>query len=408
MQIVVVHDFADATLGAGATRCAIDGAIAVAKAGHRVHFFAASGTPDPSLMAAGIDVTSLGQDDILRSKNRISAAKAGLWNQRAASALSAVLQSLRPDQTVIHAHTWSKALSPAILPVLTAHQRTLFHLHEYFLACPNGGFFDYRRMEVCRRTAMSASCIFTNCDSRSGFHKMWRLARHSLVKGAANYPLSAKHFAVLSKTQQDVIAPYLPRDANVELVRNPVNIDQAPRLARTEGAKFLFVGRLSAEKGVRILGEAFRDRQHDLIVIGEGPEEANLRAALPNAEYRGWQTSEAVKAAMREARALVFPSLWYEGMPMVVVEALASGLPVICSNVTAASEIVADGASGLVVRAGDSASLAEALARCDDLAFVEGLSRTAYERYWADPFSQARFGDSILKIYEKILASEMI
>jgi glycosyltransferase involved in cell wall biosynthesis len=130
--------------------------------------------------------------------------------------------------------------------------------------------------------------------------------------------------------------------------------------------------------------------------------------ALPHAEYRGWQTSEAVKAAMREARALVFPSLWYEGMPMVVVEALASGLPVICSDVTSASEIVADGVSGLIVRAGDSASLEEALVRCDDLAFVESLSRAAYERYWADPFSQARFGEGILKIYEKILASEMI
>ena len=130
-----------------------------------------------------------------------------------------------------------------------------------------------------------------------------------------------------------------------------------------EGA--LFVGRISREKGVEIAVEAWRQQGLPLRIAGDGPLFEQLRSAvLPSTvELLGRQTKEQVFEAMKRAQFLVMPSVWYEGFPMVIVEAFAHGLPVVCSRLGGMAEVVEDGVTGLHFEPGDAADLADKVAQ---------------------------------------------
>ncbi|QHQ34075.1 glycosyltransferase family 4 protein [Algicella marina] len=127
----------------------------------------------------------------------------------------------------------------------------------------------------------------------------------------------------------------------------------------------LFIGRLAAVKGVPVLLEALRDvPELELVLIGDGPErralEAEARELGGRVKFLGYQSQDAVAEALAEADMLVLPS-FAEGVPVVLMEAMAAGLPVVTSRVAGIPELVEDKVSGLLVPPGDTAALAEAL-----------------------------------------------
>jgi glycosyltransferase involved in cell wall biosynthesis len=140
------------------------------------------------------------------------------------------------------------------------------------------------------------------------------------------------------------------------------------------------------------------------VFIGDGPIAPRLREQYPEARLLGWLEPAAVRAAMRAARTLVFPSLWYEGLGLTALEAKAMGTPVIVSDICAAREQIADGAEGLWFTSGDAASLASALERVKDDALVARLSRAAYESCWREPPTLARHVEQTLAVYDEVLA----
>jgi glycosyltransferase involved in cell wall biosynthesis len=131
----------------------------------------------------------------------------------------------------------------------------------------------------------------------------------------------------------------------------------------------LFIGRLSPTKGLRVLMEAFAAARTDypdlrLTLVGDGndrPHLEELAAPLGDAvRFAGFQSQEGVARALAAADALVLPS-FAEGLPVVLMEALAAGKPVICTQVAGVGELVEHGVSGLIVPAGDAESLANCI-----------------------------------------------
>lgn len=404
MRVIIIHDFASLSKGAGATRCAITGACALAEAGVEVVYFAAAGPVDDMLREAGIRVVCLDQADIARGASKLQSALQGVWNGPARKALAALLAEFRGTDTIAHVHTWSKALSPAIGPVLAASGLpAVMHLHEYFLACPNGGFFDYPANEICHRTPMSLSCLSTNCDVRSPAHKAWRVVRQAVLHGPGQLPRTMTNFIYLSELQRRVMEPYLPAKADWYKVANPISVEKSEPAAITEDAPFLYVGRFSPEKGVGLFADLVREHDIPATFLGDGPMAAEVRKRAPNAHFPGWIAPEEVAIAMRGARALVFPSLWYEGMPVSIMEALACGVPVILSDATTAREVIKDGENGLLFRSGDPASLLDAIERMKDTDYARQLGATAYSRYWEAPASVARHVAALKDVYGQIL-----
>ena len=195
-RVLIVGDFAE--VNGGQAKVAIDSARLLADAGIAVTFFAATGPVSPLLSHDRIEVICLDQHTILSDPNRLRAMRTGLWNRAALRALSAEMARHDPARTILHCHGWAKALSPSVGRALTGGRMpVLYTMHEYFLACPNGGFYDYRRKEICTRRALGLSCLTTNCDLRHASHKAWRVARGAVLNGPGRMPRGrSKHRSV--------------------------------------------------------------------------------------------------------------------------------------------------------------------------------------------------------------------
>ncbi len=153
-----------------------------------------------------------------------------------------------------------------------------------------------------------------------------------------------------------------------------------------------------------MLAEAAARAGARITVIGEGPL-AGALADHPALDLTGALPPDAVQAAMARAAALVVPSLWYEGLPMVVAEAFAAGTPVVASRIGALAGLVADGATGLLAEPGDASDLGRALARiAGDPAAAAAMGRAAravYEREWHEDVTTR----ALLDIYRDAVAA---
>lgn len=398
-EVVVVYDFS--FINGGQAKVAIESAIGLAQAGLKVTFFSACGPADARLQMAGIDVICLDQADILSDGNRLRAATQGLWNRTAAEQLLQLLRTKNPETTVIHCHGFSKALSASIGPVLASPGwRLVYTCHEYFLTCPNGGFFDYQAQEMCLRTPLGVSCLTTNCDSRSPTHKAWRVIRQLVQSSVGQLPSGLRDLIYISEIQMKMMGKHLPATIRLHYVSNPVELDSSlPRVEVENNDTFLYVGRLAAEKGVVDFATAAKEAGIQAVFVGSGPEEARVKAVNPDATITGWASSDVVASWLRRARCLVFPSLWSEGQPLVPMEALALGVPVITNEWNAAAEVVRDGENGTIYKS--RAELATHLrAMSSDRALK--LSINAYADRHRIGNSLAQHVSSLLNVYRQL------
>jgi glycosyltransferase involved in cell wall biosynthesis len=160
------------------------------------------------------------------------------------------------------------------------------------------------------------------------------------------------------------------------------------------------------EKGPALFAEAARALGMIPTFVGDGPVAAELKSAYPEARMLGWQKPDAVHAAMRAARALVFPSLWYEGQPLTVLEAKAMGTPVVVSDGCAGRADVEDGVTGLWFKGGDAADLARVLELTKDDARIRALSAASYASYWADPPTLDSHIERLGSVYRAVLTQK--
>ncbi len=404
LTIVICLDHASVT--GGQAKVAFDSAIGLKAAGHRPIVFAAAGPIDPLLRDNQIEVVCLGQTDLLGASSKLQGAVQGVWNGPAQRALKNLLAGMPPGRTIVHVHGWAKALSPSIAPAIRASGLpAIFTLHDYFLFCPTGGFYDYNAHELCERKPLGASCLATNCDAVSYPRKIWRSARLGLANGIVGLRDVFSDFICISNVQRDIVAPYLPKDRRVHAISNPVGADDLGLKADSASGEIVFVGRVSPEKGPLLFAEAARMIGMIPTFVGDGPVANELREKYPEARILGWQEPAAARKALRDARALVFPSRWYEGQPLTVLEAKASGTPVIVSDVCAGREEIADGETGLWFKSGDANDLARALKAMQDDEVVRRMSNAAYAAYWRDPPTLARHVERLERAYRGMLAN---
>lgn len=404
MHIVIILDHA--YINGGQAKVALDSALGLRARGHQVTLFAAVGPVDPRLLEAGVDVICLNQADVHSAASKLNFAVQAFWNQSAAKALATCLANCPPD-TIVHVHGWAKALSPSIGRAITASGlRSVYTMHEYFLVCPNGGFYIYPQERICQLRPMSADCISTNCDSRSYPRKIWRVARQAALNHASRLKEAARDIIAISQLQYDVVSPHMPPDTRWHRVDNPIAAeDCGPKEVHSSG-EFLFVGRLSPEKGVSLFLEAARRVGIHARIVGDGPSGGELRSSYPEAEFLGWKNPQEVSELMRGARALVFPSIWYEGQPLTVYEALALGTPVIVSDACAGREAVTDGRTGRWFKSQSIEALADALNDLGDDETVSRMSTQAYQNYWSKPLTLERHLTRLEEVYLSVLLNQ--
>ena len=339
INIVIAIDHASIT--GGQAKVALDSALGLKRAGYNPIVFAAVAPVDPRLIEEGVEVVCLDQADLLGNSSKFVAAFQGAWNFRAAKELRRLLSRLPSERTIVHVHGWAKALSASIAqPIRQSGLPCVYTMHEYFMFCGNGGFYDFQSGRVCNLRPMSASCWARNCDSRNYPFKLWRNARLAVAKGVARLAFPVRRHRADFALQEEALAPYLPASA-----RRPPSAqsDRRGRRSAINPARPRAICCSSAasrrKKGVFLFAEAARLAGVTPVFAGDGPALEALRQKYPEARQLGWKSPDEVKALMRNSRVLVFPSLWFEGQPLTVLEAKAMGTPAIVSDGCAAREV---------------------------------------------------------------------
>jgi glycosyltransferase involved in cell wall biosynthesis len=322
------------------------------------------------------------------------------WSFRAATHIRRMIRLFRPD--VVHAHNTFPLISPAIHAAARGSGiGTVQTLHNYRLICPAATLF--RDGHICH------DCI--------GPAVPWPSVRHACYRGSATQSLAVATMLTVHRmrgtwtrdvdvivaltefARQQLAAGGLPVE---RLTVKPNFLAPDPGPGAVRGEHFLFVGRLDALKGVRTLLEAWKSLDIPLRVIGDGPlrrEVESAAAAHPHLSYLGRLNHQDVIAEVQGARAILFPSIWYEGLPMTIIEAFACATPVIASNLGGMSEMISDGSTGLLADPGDATRLASLVRWSSEhpaaLAKIGAAGRAEYLRlYTAD-----RHYDAVMAIY---------
>lgn len=402
-NVVVLNDHG--YISGGAAQVALSSINALVDRGLVVFFVFGVPPVDISLDRRKVQIVNLGKHELLSNPSRVRAALLGIWDVDSAKKVGEVLNKLDPTETIVHLHTWTKALSASV--VREVHRRgfkMVCTLHDYFSVCPNGGLYDYQSRQPCLLEPMSSTCIRSNCDSRSYPQKLWRVARHWVQEKYGLMPTEVCNFISVSDFSARILKNYLPSNARLFRVTNAIDIQRSTSAKPSAAHGFTFVGRLSPEKGADVFAEAAVRAGVVARFVGSGEAEARVRQIYPQAKFSGWQDRAGVIDAIRQSRAVVFPSLWYETQGLVVKEAAALGVPSIVADGCAARDSVVDGVTGLLFRAGDTNDLALKLRMLEDSPnLAEEYGSNAYAQYWSAPCTLARHVDELIDCYQSIL-----
>jgi glycosyltransferase involved in cell wall biosynthesis len=366
MRALILHSQYLSGDASGENRVVDDEATLLSRGGHHVRVW----RPRP---------TELGGLGLVRT------AAGAVWSRDAVRRVGAELERFAPD--VVHVHNLFPSLSPAVIRAVTARGVPLvMTLHNYRLMCLPATFLrDGRVCEDCLHRAPWPGVVhgcYRGSVAGSG------VLAASLVahRGMGTFERTTLYLAVSGFLR----AKYVEAGMSPDRIMVKSNFAwEAPR-RDGPGEYFVFVGRLSPEKGIPILLRAWTDIPDRLLIVGDGPERARLeQMAPPGVEFVGSVPSEEVAPLLRRARALVLPSVSYEAQPRVLLEAFAAGVPAIASRIGGLADTVVDDASGMLVAVGDDRAWAEAAARMqrDDLS--RRLGEGAY-RAWLDRYSPER------------------
>ncbi|MPZ18550.1 MAG: glycosyltransferase [Luteitalea sp.] len=404
MNIVVATDFA--YVNGGASNIALGSAKGLAARGHQVILFSAVGPVAEDLQdVPGLSHVCLDQIDVWRDPNRLRAAARSVWNQAAARHLAEVLAPLDATRTIVHVHSWTKALSSAVVRVAASRGfQVVITLHDFFSVCPNGTFFHYRKGQRCHLRPLSVACVTSNCDANSYGHKLWRVGRQ-IVQRSLGLPPPGGDFVSVSAASEPILKKFLPPGSRLHQVQNFTEMPRSERVPVDRNNSLIYIGRLSAEKGPHLLAECARRLSAPVVFVGAGPSETAVRKQCPWAEVTGWLSAVEVRDRLRAARALVFPSLWFETQGLVVAEAAAMGVPSIVPDTSAARDWVTHGVTGLWFKGGNINDLCRQVARVmAEPACAAQMGQAAYRTFWSAPPTLDRHVRRLEDVYGSILA----
>ncbi|SHO58595.1 glycosyltransferase family 4 protein [Vibrio quintilis] len=327
-----------------------------------------------------------------------------IHNREACQKLAALLRAEQPD--IVHFHNIYHQLTPSVIKVAKAHGcKTVLTVHDTKIACP--AYTMYRNGHTCEDCLQKSvwHAVKNRCQHGSMF-KSLLLSLEAAFQGLAGNYRALDMIISPSVFLAGIIRRKLP-DNRIEVIVN--GIDESVGVNRSQnGGYFLYFGRLSQEKGVETLAQAYQSslRQLPLKIVGHGPLFAGLSERYTNIELPGFQTGEALESLIRNATAVIVPSECYENCSMAVLEAMAYGKPVIGARIGGIPEQVRDGVEGRLFPAGDVASLAQVmneLAAAPDL--VDEYGRNARLRL-EEKYSLTRHRLALLDLYQSLTGEQ--
>lgn len=396
MTIVIINDFAH--VNGGASQVAIENALSLYKLGHQVIFFTAVTPIDKRLQSSGVKIICTQQPECLHYENKLWGAVTGVWNRKAYRLLTQLLQKLDPHKTIVHVHIWIKALSASVFKAIAEnHFRMVITAHDYFLACPNGGFYNYHKQQICKYHALSLRCIFTNCDKRNFAQKLYRVLRQyiqtQMIAGNQLNLVFVSHFS------EEILRHQIRCPYRGKIIYNPIQPIARMESNNCRKEYYVYLGRLSPEKGADLFCEAIYRLGLKGILIGDGEAGEVLKSKYknyPNLFFAGWLAHDDMEKFFQKCKALIVPSRLYETAVLTIPEVQTNyDIPVIVGDQCAGREFMK---KGILFQSGNLQSLIYAVKN-----FEENRKTEACQEKFKTDFVRNSSVTALVQLYKKIL-----
>lgn len=329
------------------------------------------------------------------------------YNKEAATKLEQLILEEKPD--IVHSHLMWGCTAPAIFKVLKKYKIPLVHsVHDYRMVCPAYTFTSGGAIcDECKGKHFY-KCATKRCSKGSLLMSTVMAAEMYFRNAFHNPAKNIKGLIYVSNFAKNIHEKYSPGFQKVTSIVL-YNCSQKQDVGnKVRNDYYLYYGRLSHEKGVEIVIEAFKQLpQARLKIVGTGPNEKDLiqdAKGTMNIEFLGFKSGEELHQLVRGAQFVIVPSQWYENNPMTIVESYSFGTPVIGSDLGGIPEIIEDGKTGYVFNHGNLESLITSIKRSEGLDDEEykQMSERAVAFYYAN-FSEDNYADKLVDLYNGVL-----
>ena len=300
-------------------------------------------------------------------------------------------------------------ISPSVFHACRAEGvPVLYFIRNYRLFCLNGYFFrDGQVCEDCYRRVIPLAGIQHRCYRGSLAGSLTTAAMTVFHRAIGTWKRCVSGFVALNPLMREKMVAAGMEAERIFVRPNFIHPDPGCGTAERGGA--MFAGRLSPEKGVDWLVRTWIEEKIEipLRIYGSGPLESTLgeqAAASPYVSLRGRLSSEEILAVLGQSQVLIMPSLWYEGMPRIILEAMAKGTPVAAAKLGGMQDLVHEGENGFLFVPGDAQALKAQVQRLfADVTLWQRLSLGARQSY-EEAFTAERAYQSLMSILEQVQA----
>lgn len=328
-----------------------------------------------------------------------------IYSFEARRKLRRLIETVKPN--ISHLHNIYHHISPAILSMLRRYDiPVVITLHDLKLACPAYKMLNEGGIcERCREGRLY-NVVVNKCVKTSLTLSTLVFLESSIHRLLGTYEKNVDRFIVPSQFYLNKMLEWGFNPSKFVYIPNFVDIDKFVPTNKV-GRTFLYVGRLGPEKGIATLIKAASKAQVPLRIVGIGPEEEKLQRLVEQlgskVTFLGYLIGDALHHAIREARAVVIPSEWYENAPISMLESYALGVPVIGAAIGGIPELIKTNETGLIFDSGSIDDLASALRYMSELSDADVLRLGNLGRAWVETeFTKIHYRDRLLNLYSML------
>ena len=309
-----------------------------------------------------------------------------IYSFRVKRAIKKIISEVNPD--VVYILHFVNKLSPSVITgAKQMGKRVVVRLSDYYLLCPRFDFmYENRPCEACQIDGYS-SCIKRKCVKESRSASLIRVAAMMIHK-TINVYSKVDAFVCPSRFLMEKLVEY---GFPAEKVHNVLTFTEDPKQSGNSIGEYgLYMGRITEEKGVESLVQAYKELGHgyrlkivadDSTAIAGQLKEYVRENSMDNVEFLGFKSGEELRELVRDSRFVCVPSIWYENIPNTILEAHANGKPVLCSRIGSLTELIDEGYNGFLFEPLDSKGIADCVRKLDDEGLVLRISENARESF---------------------------
>lgn len=299
---------------------------------------------------------------------------------------------------IVHCHNTFPLVSPSVyyaawhskIPVVQT-------VHNFRFICANG--LLYRDKKICE-DCVKGDChaVKHGCYRNSKIQTIPVVAMQKIHKAMGTY--KRLNYIFLTEFNKNKMVPLLNPKGQVFIKTNFVKTTELLTNITVDKNKFIFVGRLDEYKGIDFLLEFFKEHKEiSLHIYGNGSLEEKVQAAAnecENIKYMGFKPHHEMDKDWQTSCALIFSGLLYEGQPMTIIESMAKGVPIICTDIGNPATLIEPGVTGEYFKMGDTKTLQAAIISVQ--ANKEKLSINVIKQ--SQQYGEEKNYKTLTKIYE--------